>query len=61
MEIPALSGYTLMNMLRIENSNSILDAGCGPGLLIPEIIMRKQKECKLVSIDISKNILNSAR
>ena len=39
---PAVFGLNLLNMLRIEAVDSILEAGCGPGMLIPEIIQRKQ-------------------
>jgi len=48
-------------MLRIETADSILEAGCGPGMLIPEIIQRKRNESKYLSIDISQEMIDYVR
>ena len=51
----------LVNFMKLENSECILDAGCGPGMMIPNLIMRKSKHSKLITVDISEKILESAR
>ena len=47
--------------MKLNNAEYILDAGCGPGMMIPHLIMRKSKEAKLISIDLSEKILEAAQ
>ena len=31
----------LINFMKLNDAQCILDAGCGPGMMIPNLIMRK--------------------
>ncbi|KAM3141699.1 hypothetical protein pb186bvf_006304 [Paramecium bursaria] len=52
--------FTLLNMLRIQQSKRILDAGCAGGYLHQYIINRKQKDCELYAIDFSPKMVEIA-
>lgn len=34
---------SMLSMLKIERFNKIIEAGCGPGFLIPLLISRKKE------------------
>lgn len=49
-----------VNSVDIKNGSKVLDVGCGTGNLL-YILERKNKNLKLHGIDISKNMLQTAR
>jgi len=52
----------LISFLEIKNGEKILDAGCGPGFLIKEIIERnKEKNLKILGIDSNPKMINYAK
>lgn len=56
-KIKELSKY-IINKLNIKNGDSILDFGCGSGLI--DKILEKTYECKITGIDISEGMIQRA-
>lgn len=48
-------------MLDIQNASRIFEAGCGPGLLIPTILLNKTLNCEFISTDLSEKMIESSR
>jgi ubiquinone/menaquinone biosynthesis C-methylase UbiE len=44
-------------MLKINDADTILDAGCGAGNLVPYVLENKKPNAKLHCMDISKEML----
>ena len=44
-------------MLKVNEADSIFDAGCGPGYLVPFVLENKKTNAKLVCMDISEEML----
>jgi ubiquinone/menaquinone biosynthesis C-methylase UbiE len=52
----------LSNALEIKEGDSILDAGCGPGLVIERIVQANGgKSISITGLDLSKRMINRAR
>jgi ubiquinone/menaquinone biosynthesis C-methylase UbiE len=52
----------LNDALQIREGESILDAGCGPGLVIERIVQaNKEKRISVTGLDLSKRMVNRAR
>ena len=47
--------------MNIENGYSILDCGCGSGLLTSEILRRKRKDAKLFGSDLTPEMIKRAK
>ncbi len=54
-------GVELVNMLNVEKATSILDCGCGSGLLAIEMIRRKADGAKSCGSDLTESMLNRAK
>ncbi|CAD8043049.1 unnamed protein product [Paramecium primaurelia] len=57
---PATFQLTLMNMLRFEQADEILDAGCAGGQLHQYILQQRKKNCKLTACDFSMEMVKLA-
>jgi ubiquinone/menaquinone biosynthesis C-methylase UbiE len=52
----------LVNTLDIKEGESILDAGCGPGLVIEKIVKENtQKRIGVIGLDLSRGMIQRAR
>ncbi|KAM3141698.1 hypothetical protein pb186bvf_006303 [Paramecium bursaria] len=51
---------TLLNMLKIQESKRILDAGCGGGYLHQYIVNRKTQDSEIFAVDFSPNMVSIA-
>ena len=45
--------YTLINILKIEETNNVLEIACGTGRLLPLVLVNKPSQCKYLATDIS--------
>ncbi|CAK70879.1 unnamed protein product (macronuclear) [Paramecium tetraurelia] len=54
---PSVFCFTLLNMLRIEDSDSIIDAGCGGGHLHQYIVEKKNPYARFVAFDFSNQMV----
>ncbi|CAD8139292.1 unnamed protein product [Paramecium octaurelia] len=57
---PASFQLSLMNMLRFEEAEDILDAGCAGGQLHQYILQQRKKNCKLTGCDYSIEMVKLA-
>ncbi|CAK85212.1 unnamed protein product (macronuclear) [Paramecium tetraurelia] len=57
---PASFQLSLMNMLRFEEAEEILDAGCAGGQLHQYILQQKKNNCKLAACDFSIEMVKLA-
>jgi ubiquinone/menaquinone biosynthesis C-methylase UbiE len=48
---------SLLNMLKICDSNDVLETGCGSGFILPMIISSKKKTSKYIMTDLSEKML----
>jgi ubiquinone/menaquinone biosynthesis C-methylase UbiE len=49
---------TMLSMLKIEQFNNILEVGCGPSFLLPELVNRKKKGSLLHICDLSSKMVS---
>ncbi|CAD8135595.1 unnamed protein product [Paramecium pentaurelia] len=50
---PAGFQFSLLNMLRVNEADEILDAGCAGGHLHQYILQQRKKDCRLTAFDFS--------
>ncbi|CAD8139286.1 unnamed protein product [Paramecium octaurelia] len=57
---PAGFQFTLLNMLRVNEADEILDAGCAGGHLHQYILQQRKKNCRLIAFDFSLEMIKIA-
>jgi len=52
---------SLSTMLKVQEKKSIIEVGCGPGLLSVYLLARLPSDCKYISIDLAEDMLEIAK